>query len=319
MREGEGVVQVSSNDTSSETVVGVVSSLNHFVHVGEFHEGHHGSENFFLGDSHIVSNVSEDGGLNVESLVSESISSGKKFSSISLSTGDVSKNLIHLGAVNLGALLDTFLELRSKLEGRGIGSGLLNEFIVDLLVNESAGSSAAALSGVEEEREVSLLDGEVNVGIVHDDVGGLTTELEGDSLEVMGVRVAHDVVSDFSRSGEGNLVNIGVLGEVRSARSLTGEDVDNTFRESSLDGELSHLEGGERSLLSNLGDGNTSSSEGGSPFPGSHEGGEVPGDDLSANTDSLESVVLEVGTVNGDNISEVLISPASVGSELADD
>jgi hypothetical protein len=138
-------------------------------------------------------------------------------------------------------LLDTFLELRSELEGSGISGRLLNELIVDLLVNKSAGSSAAALSGVEEEREVSLLDGEVNVSIVHDDVGGLTTELEGDSLEVMGVRVTHDVVSDFSRSGEGNLVDIGVLGEVRSARSLTGEDVDNTFGESSLDGELSHM------------------------------------------------------------------------------
>jgi hypothetical protein len=200
-----------------------------------------------------------------------------------------------------------------------VGGSSLNELIVDLLVNESAGSSAAALTSVEEQTEVSLLDGEVDVSVVHDDVGGLTTELEGDSLEVVGVGVTHNVISDFGRSGEGNLVDITMLSELRSAAALTGEDVDDTLGESSFVGDLSHAEGREGSLLSNLGDGDTSCGEGGSPLPGSHEGGEVPGDNLGGNTNGLVLVVLEVRSVNWDNISEVLISPASVGSELTDD
>jgi len=215
-------------------------------------------------------------------------------------------------------LLNTLSELTSESQLRGVRGSSLNELVIDLLVDESAGSSAAALTGVEEQTEVSLLDCEVNVSIVHDDVGGLTTELEGDSLEVVGVRVTHDVISDFGRSSEGNLVDIGVLSELRSALTLTGEDVDNSLGESSFNGELGHAEGREGSLFSNLGDGDTSSGKGGTPFPGSHEGGEVPGDDLSGNTDRFLFVVLEVRSVNWDNISEVLISPASIRSELTD-
>lgn len=215
--------------------------------------------------------------------------------------------------------MNTFSKLRSKFHCLGVGNSLLDELVMEFLVNEEAGSSAAALSSVEEEAERSLLNGFINVSIVHDDVSRLTTELESDSLQVVDVGLTHNFVSDFGRSSEGNLVDIGVLSELRSALTLTGEDVDNSLGESSFNGELGHAEAREGSLFGDLGDGGASSGKGGTPFPGSHEGGEVPGDDLGGNTDGLLLVVLEVRSVNWDNISEVLISPASVRSELTDD
>lgn len=212
--------------------------------------------------------------------------------------------------------MNTFIKLISKFHCLGVGNSLLDELVMEFLVNEEAGSSAAALSSVEEEAERSLLNGFINIGIIHDDVSRLTTELESDSLQVVDVGLTHNFVSDFGRSSEGNLVNILVLGKLGTDITLSGEDVNNTSGESSFVDQFSNSKSTEGSLLSGLDDSGASSSESWSNFPCHHEGGEVPGDNLGGNTNSFLSGELEVGSMDRSNFSHELISPGSVLSDL---
>ena len=64
-----------------------------------------------------------------------------------------------------------------------------------------------------------------------------------------------------------------------------GEDVDDTGWEASLFDELGGVEGAERGLLGGLEDDDVAAGDGGADLPGPHEEGEVPGDDLAADTD----------------------------------
>ena len=68
----------------------------------------------------------------------------------------------------------------------------------------------------------SVLDGLVEVGIVKDDVGTLSSELEGDLLEVGLGRLLHDLSTNGGGSGESDLVNVGVGGQgVSDSGSVT--------------------------------------------------------------------------------------------------
>lgn len=65
-------------------------------------------------------------------------------------------------ATYLRPLLHTFLEGASHFALGGQGRGFLDELVVDLLVDESAGASAAALAHVGENGVVANGDGLVH-------------------------------------------------------------------------------------------------------------------------------------------------------------
>ena len=133
------------------------------------------------------------------------------------------------------------------------------------------------------------------------------------------VRVSHDLVADFGGAGEGDLVDIGVLSEsLTSGGAVPGKKVNNTFGETSFHDEFSDAEGGQRGLLSWLHDNCATGGEGRSEFPGHHEGGEVPGDDLSGNTNGLLFSIAEVRSANGDGLTLYLVCPAGIVTESLD-
>ena len=53
----------------------------------------------------------------------------------------------------------------------------------------------------------------IHIGIGEDDVGALAAELERDALEIGVCGGFHDQMADFGRTGEGDLVDIHVLGD----------------------------------------------------------------------------------------------------------
>jgi hypothetical protein len=130
-------------------------------------------------------------------------------------------------------------------------------------------------------------DGLLEVGVVEDDVGRLSSELKGDVLEVGFGGGLHDHTSDEGRSREGNLRQVVVsrgsqLGRGRATHLLdlhvrgdggssdgseTSEDVDDTGGED-LGDETSDEEGGERGRLGGLDDDGVSGRECGSNLPG---------------------------------------------------
>lgn len=77
---------------------------------------------------------------------------------------------MELIAVDLGALVSVGGEGVTNLALLGDLCGSADELVVDLLVNEEATAGNAALSLVEVETHLRLGDGEVDIGVVHDNV-----------------------------------------------------------------------------------------------------------------------------------------------------
>lgn len=133
------------------------------------------------------------------------------------------------------------------------------------------------------------------------------------------MRVAHDLIADLSGAGEGNLVNIRVLSEVlASSWAVAWQNIDNTLRETSLHDKLANAEGSKWGLLSRLHDNCAASSKSRSKFPGHHQCGEVPWDDLGADTNRFLFSVAEERSSNWDGLSVNLVSPPSIVSESPD-
>jgi hypothetical protein len=92
--------------------------------------------------------------------------------------------------------------------------------------------------------------------------------------------------SDEGGSGESNLVNVHVRGDgSTSDLSETRNDVDDTGREASLLAEGGSVETRQRSLFGGLDDDGVTTGNSGTDLPCPHEEGEVPGNDLTTNTD----------------------------------
>jgi len=180
-------------------------------------------------------------------------------------------------------------------------------------MNEETAASNAALPLIQEEGELRLLNSHIDVGIVHDDVGGFATELQRDTLQVVHVGVTHDFVADFSATSEGHLVHVSMLGNsFASDFTITRNNIKNTVGESRLMEKLTNAEAGQRCLLSWLHHDGAAGREGRCKLPSLHRCREIPRNDLPTNTDWLLTRVAEEGTVDGDRLPVDLVSPARI-------
>lgn len=79
--------------------------------------------------------------------------------------------------------------------------------------------------------ERSPRDGLVEVGVVVNDVGRLSSELEGDTLQVGLGSSGHDLATDRGRTGESDLLDLEVRRDGGTdSVSVTSDDVDDTGR-----------------------------------------------------------------------------------------
>lgn len=281
----DGGVDVLGVDGGSQAVGGVVGQVDDLLLILELGDGADGAEDLLLHDLHVGADIGEDGGLDEVTLVAEALTTGEDGSTLVLTGLDVAHDTIVLELRNLRALEGLLVEgvadlvlLSSLLEGG-------KELVVDGLLDVDTGTGAAALSVVVVDTEVDPVDGLIDVGVVKDDVGGLATKLEGDLLEVGRGSSLHDGSADDSGASEGDLVNVHVGGEGgTSGLAVAGDEVEDTSRETSLLDELGENKGGERSLLSSLHDNGVTGGQGRADLPCQHEKREVPGDDLTADT-----------------------------------
>lgn len=129
----------------------------------------------------------------------------------------------------------------------------------------------------------------VDIGIIEDDVGALPAQLEGDLLQVGAGSCFHDLTANDGATGKGYLVDVHVGGDGGTGDlAETGDDVDDTWREAGFLDQVSHVESGQRGLLGGLENNTIPAGHGRADLPCPHEEGEVPRDDLTADTD-LES------------------------------
>lgn len=142
---------------------------------------------------------------------------------------------------------------------------------------------------VEKNTKVDPGNGVVNIGVIEDDVGALPAQLECDLLQIGASSCFHDLTANDCATGEGYLVDVHVGGNGGTGDlAETGDDVDDTWREAGFLDEATHVESGQRGLLGGLDDNTISAGYGRADLPCPHEEGEVPWDDLTADTD-LES------------------------------
>lgn len=235
-----------------------------------------------------------------------------------LAVVDVLHDAVELQLGDLGTLEGVIGEGVAQLVLGGTLLEALNELVVDALLDQQAGTGTAALAVVEEDTKVGPRDGVVNVGIVEDNVGGLAAQLEGDLLQVTLGSGLEDHTANEGGTSEGNLVNVHVAGDGGTGGATeTGDDVDDTGREAGLDDQLGGVQTRQRGLLGGLDDNGVTGGDGRADLPGPHEQREVPGDDLTADTDGLVAGVGEGLRVLVNGLTGDLVGPATVVAQAA--
>lgn len=313
-------VEILGVNGSGETVGGLVAKLDDLLLGGELGDGADGAEDLLLHNLHVGANVGEDGGLDEEALVAVTLTTDLDSGTLFLARLDVAHDAVVLELADLRTL-ESF-GVKGVTDSVG-GSALFESFeelVVNALLDKDASTSTAALTVVEVDAEIDPGDGRLNIGIIEDDVGGLATELKSDLLEVGGSSSFEDGAADEGGTGESDLVYVHVSGEGGTGGlAETRDQVENTRREASFLDKLGKDEGREGSLLSSLHDDGVASGQGRANLPGKHEKREVPGNDLTADTNRLlRDVVVHVGG-DVDSFAVDLVGPAGIVADAGDD
>ena len=168
--------------------------------------------------------------------------------------------------------------LRPGLEG-------FNKLVIDTLLNVDPGSSTTALAVIEENTKIDPRDSIFDICIVKDNIRALATELQCNLLQIRASSRFHDLSTNNGRPSESNLVNVHV-GRYSSTCDFAeaGKDIDDTRWETSFFDEFGSVESAEGSLFGRFENNDVATGDGRANLPSPHEEGEVPGNDLTANT-----------------------------------
>lgn len=295
----DGSVQILGVKGSRKTVVSVVRRLDDVLLCLELGDGAHGAEDLLLHDLHLGRHAREDGGLDEVALVTVALAARLDDGALLLASLDVLHDAVVLQLADLGPLEGVLGEWVADLVLLGALLEGFDELVIDALLHVDTRAGAAALPVVVVDAEVDPVDGVLDVGIVEDDVGRLAAQLERDLLQVGRRRCLHDLSADTRGAGEGDLVDVHVGGDGGTGGpSEARDDVDDAWGEAGLLDKLCCHEGGEGCLLGGLQDDGVTRRQGGAQLPRPHKQREVPGDDLSANT-NLEKGLLLAGEVSG--------------------
>lgn len=295
-----------------------VTDLDGLVNVLELLDGDDGTEDLLLGDLHVGSDIGEQSGLDVVALVAVALTTKRNGGTSILTVLDILHDAVELELGDLGTLEGVGGEGVTELVLGGTLAEARDKLVVNALLDQQPRTGAAALAVVEEDTEVGPRDGVVNIGIFEDNVGGLATQLEGNLLEVALGSGLEDGTADGGGTGEGDLVNVHVAGDGSTSDTTeTGDNVDHTRGEASLLDELAGVQTGKRGLLSGLEDDGVTGGDGGGDLPSPHEEGEVPGDNLTADTNGLVAGVGEGLGVGVNGLTVDLVGPAGVVTDAA--
>src|SRR5262249_39802825 len=152
------------------------------------------AEDFLLGDLHVIGDVVEHRGLDEVALAAAAIAADEEFGAFLLAGFDEPHDAIELLLGNLRPLRGLRIEGIADLLRLGFFQNFFDKLVVDLFLDEKPAAGTAALALVEEQAEVSALDGGIDIGIGKDDVGALAAQFEADALEVaLGGRLHDDL------------------------------------------------------------------------------------------------------------------------------
>lgn len=169
------------------------------------------AEDLFLDDAHILRDIGEDGGLDVVTLVTNTLTTDLADGTGLLALFNVAQDLLKLAFVDLRTLEGILVEGVTNLVLQGTLLEGSDELIVDLLLDNDTRTSTANLAVIVVDTVVHPGNGIVEICICEDDIGGLATKLEGNLLEVTLSSGLEDLTTNESRTSEGDLVNAHVV------------------------------------------------------------------------------------------------------------
>jgi hypothetical protein len=252
-----------SDHSSAKSVGGGVGAVDDLVEVVELEDALHWAEDLLLRDGVLVLDVGEDGRLHEPSAAAPPLAARHQRRALPLPRLNVPQHSVHLLLTHQRSLLSVRGQTVSQPDLRGhLGDGL-DVAVVEGGVDEGARPCHAGLSGVEEETGAGLFEGSLEVGVLCDDIGRLSTELQRDTLQVMLVGISHDIKADLGRAGEGHLVNPWMADQMGANITEPGDDVDHSGGKARLIDQLGYPEGGEGRLLGSLHDNSATGSQGG--------------------------------------------------------
>ncbi len=182
--------------------------------------------------------------------------------------------------------VDPLVERVADAQQAHAAAHLRQELGGDALLNQEARSGAADLPLIEPDGIDQALDRAILIGVVEDDEGRFAAQFEREPLARSGGRAADDA-PDVGRSGEGDLVEIGMLGDQRAGRVAAGDDVDHAGRQSGFGDDLAKQQGGQAGLRRGLDDDGVAHRQRRGDLPRQHQQREVPRDHLPDDADRL--------------------------------
>src|SRR5216683_4740879 len=310
-----GAAQVARPDRGGKPVVGVVALKNRVVFIRERDRCADRAENLLARDPHLIVDAGEQRRVDEVALTGSRLAAGRHLGALLLANVEITLDSIELLARNQRS--DRALLIEGIAHGDALAEicQLTHHLVVLVALHENPRARAAYLTRIEEHAHHRGGHGLIEVGVRENDIRRLAAEFQRNLLEVSGGGLEDDL-ADLRRTGEGDLVDFGMLGDrTAGARSEAGDDVEDTLGQPGFHDQLTEAKGRQRSLLGRLEDDRVAAGERGPKLPRGHQQREIPRDDLPADSNRLAQCVVEESGVRRIGLAVDFRHPSAVIAE----
>ncbi len=284
-------IEIVRPQRSLQSVDRVVRDADGVFLVLEGDGGEDGAEDLFLRDAHLVVDLREDGRLDIGAagILAHLTAAERELRAFALADLDIGFHALHLVHIDHGAHERAGVERVARLHHLADLLHLLDEFVMDVLLDEKARRGDADLAGVEEDAHAGALRGGVEIlAVVEDDVRRLAAAFEAHMLHVRLGGIFQEVLADFGRAGEGDHVDIHVAAKGLARRfAHAGQHVEDAVRNARFGRDLGEAESGKGRLFGGLQDHGIARGKRRAELPCGHEEREVPRHDRGDDAERL--------------------------------
>src|SRR5690606_26076415 len=240
-------VDVLAPDAGGESVAGVVRQRNRFLRRAEGHRHHDGTEYLLLHDGGCGVDVGEQRRQIPAAFVRQWAIRLEEFRALSHAALDPVINGFALYRIDDCADVDGFVQRLADTQRSHAAFHFVEEALCDVLLNQKTRSGTAHLPLIEPDRIHQAFYCRVLIGVVEDDERGFAAEFQREPFARPGGGAADDL-AHVGRACDGDLVEIGMLGDERPRLISAREDVDHARRQSRFRQNLSEQERGQAGI-----------------------------------------------------------------------